>query len=131
MALAISVITDAASTKQKHWTESGFHSLVLSILIDYTFLLIFILSWSLNMIKLKRKLTKLFLSSQWLHVHICNYTVGFFLVQSSKWLYMVHPIAIKRWKTSTFMRIKATKIRKYKLWHKSVLLCMLKVLPAY
>lgn len=132
MALAISVITDAASTKQKHWTESGFHSLVLSILIDYLFLWIFILSWSINMIKLKRKLTKLFLNSQWLHVHICNYnTVGFFPVQSSKWLYMVHPIAIKRWKPSTFMRIKATKIRKYKLWHMSVLLCILKVLPAY
>lgn len=93
---------------------------------------IFILSWSINMIKLKRNLTKLFLNSQWLLVHICNYnTVGFFLVQCSKWLYMVHPIAITRWKPSTFMRIKATKIRKYKLWHMSVLLCMLKVLPAY
>lgn len=132
MALAISVITDAASTKQKHWTESGFYGLVLSILIDYLFLWIFILSWSINMIKLKRNLTTLFLNSQWLHVHICNYnTVGFFLVQCSKWLYMVHPIAITRWKPSTFMRIKATKIRKYKLWHMSVLLCMLKVLPAY
>lgn len=131
MALAISVITDAASTKQKHWTESGFYSVVLSILIDYLFLWILILSWSINMIKLKIKLKKLFLSSQWLHVHICNYTVGFFLVQCSKWLYMVHPIAITRWKPSTFMRIKAKKVRKYKLWHMFVLLCMLKVLPAY
>lgn len=59
MALAISVITDAASTKQKHWTESGFHSLVLSIFIDYLFLWYFYIELIHKHDKIEKKINEI------------------------------------------------------------------------
>lgn len=41
-------------------TKSRLYNVVLSIFIDYQFLWILLFSWSINMIKLKRKSTKLF-----------------------------------------------------------------------